>query len=352
MSRIPVTGNVAMTPGTVTMSEPGEVVMKKPGEVVMKTPGTVTGTLTGTIPGVVPRPSDQQWNGSNPNPPPNNNRVVTNYTIFKSVPFGSGKVSTGWVFSSSEQATPESQYCYYSPNPGEVVREVMTLVSGGQITSYAQQGDGPAQLAQCVWFDGQPPVQKAPLEQPGQRRAEAQPEPSKLVPVLSPSFDCEKPGLQPMARLICSNQELAKIDLQFNQAYLALRHQIGPGVARKRLQQEDVEFIKTAAGLCRLLDDTTNPQSVNCVKTAYTNKRSEWLTRANGPAREEASRPIEQHIALQAKLQELGFYPADAKVDGVYGDAMRQAIASWQTSNNLSTTGFISAADADLLRKL
>ena len=45
MSKIPVTGNVEMTAGTVTMSEPGEVVMKKPGEVVMKTPGTVTGPV-------------------------------------------------------------------------------------------------------------------------------------------------------------------------------------------------------------------------------------------------------------------------------------------------------------------
>ena len=42
--------------------------------------------------------------------------TITNFTVFKRVPFGSGVVMTGWVFLTSVQKTPSNQYCYYTEN--------------------------------------------------------------------------------------------------------------------------------------------------------------------------------------------------------------------------------------------
>ena len=39
--------------------------------------------------------------------------TITNFTVFKSVPFDKGGVLTGWMFLTSAQKAPTSQYCYY-----------------------------------------------------------------------------------------------------------------------------------------------------------------------------------------------------------------------------------------------
>jgi hypothetical protein len=39
---------------------------------------------------------------------------ITNFTVFKGVPFESGRVMTGWKFLTSAQNYPTSQYCYYT----------------------------------------------------------------------------------------------------------------------------------------------------------------------------------------------------------------------------------------------
>jgi len=384
-TQIPISGSVEMVPGLVTM-EPGKVEMKpgvvemKPGTVEMKQPGVVEmkpGTVSGSVtvigpfandtarssttmpapstptpstPTPTPAPSvpyARPWDNptwGNPNTPPNAT-VVRNFTLFNSVRSGSGQVVTGWKFSSSELTAPEHQYCYYRQDAtGDITNDVHLAVDG-QLTSAAQQGDGPTQLALCIWFGGQrPPPQSVRPQQPVD--PVVPPLPQEAGPDLEPSFDCSKPKLQPLAKLICSYKQLAKVDLEFNQAYWALRHQSGRGPARNQLLKEDLDFLKIVQGICVGISDA---QSANCVKIAYGNKRAEWLTRitkTGGPAQQEASRPIEQHIALQRKLQELGIYAPEAKVDGVYGEAMRDAITIWQTVNNRPKTGFISDDDA------
>jgi hypothetical protein len=51
--------------------------------------------------------------------------TITNFTIFKSVPFDKGSVQTGWKFLTSAQRSPTTQYCYYheaGDNPDVSVR--------------------------------------------------------------------------------------------------------------------------------------------------------------------------------------------------------------------------------------
>lgn len=69
------------------------------------------------------------------------------------------------------------------------------------------------------------------------------------------------------------------------------------------------------------------------------------------PFSEEASRPIERHIALQRSLQQLGFLSADAAVDGVYGAGTREAISRWQSTRNRSVTAVLGDSDAQALQE-
>jgi hypothetical protein len=68
-------------------------------------------------------------------------------------------------------------------------------------------------------------------------------------------------------------------------------------------------------------------------------QRQAWLQKLQGAGREEASRPIEEHRTLQAKLQMLGYLPATAKIDGIYGHA------AWQTASQLPATGLLRTND-------
>jgi peptidoglycan hydrolase-like protein with peptidoglycan-binding domain len=89
--------------------------------------------------------------------------------------------------------------------------------------------------------------------------------------------------------------------------------------------------------------------SPDCVAAQYDRQRSTWLSRLSGSADEEAVRPIEQQIALQAQLQKLGFLPPTQAIDGVYGQTTRAAIVAWQRANGRPGTGLIGVADATAL---
>jgi uncharacterized protein len=165
---------------------------------------------------------------------------------------------------------------------------------------------------------------------------------------IGPGFDCGK-ATAPLAQMICANTELSKIDLRFNQAYYALRQQLDPA-GQRQLQTEDSEFIKSVLVTCGVPETGAVAGSADCVAVQYSKKRSEWMARLSGPASEEARRPIEEHIALQASLQQIGFLPPSAKIDGVYRAATRAALSQWQTASGRSVTGIMSDADAAVFR--
>jgi LPXTG-motif cell wall-anchored protein len=154
----------------------------------------------------------------------------------------------------------------------------------------------------------------------------------------------------PLARMICANAELSKTDLRFNQAYAALRQQLD-SAGRERLQQEDLEFLTAVQRFCGVPESGPITGSPDCVGSQYDHQRAQWLSRLSGPAYEEANRPIEQHVALQAALQQLGFLPPTGKIDGVYRPATRSAIIAWQTASGRPVTGIVSDAEAAALAR-
>jgi hypothetical protein len=80
---------------------------------------------------------------------------ITNYTIFKSVPFQSGTVSTGWRFLTSTQKDPTSQYCYFTErNDDSDVAFKIDIGDDGIMTKdkVPTKLDIVAAFERCVWF--------------------------------------------------------------------------------------------------------------------------------------------------------------------------------------------------------
>jgi uncharacterized protein len=172
-----------------------------------------------------------------------------------------------------------------------------------------------------------------------------------ISPAIGPSFDCNS-ARTPGQKLICSNPALSRTDLAYAQAYYALRQQLGPS-AWQQLKVEAIQYENQALKNCGIpLDGPLPPDTATlaqCLQAAYQQQRSDWIARLKGPAAEEAGRAPESNIALQRRLQQLGFVPSDAAIDGIFGTGTRQAITAWQERNTREASGFISNQDASLI---
>ena len=85
------------------------------------------------------------------------NKIVTQYTIFKSVAFDKGQVVTGWNFENSNQINPAHQYCYYSERSGDLVQVRTELGANGAMNEKLTSRPGVDLMAafnNCVWFSG------------------------------------------------------------------------------------------------------------------------------------------------------------------------------------------------------
>jgi hypothetical protein len=81
--------------------------------------------------------------------------VLTNFTVFKNVPHGSGQVVTGWNFASSEQKSPNHQYCYYSEQIDGTSKVTIDLGENGRALPQAKARttvDPAVAYTNCVWF--------------------------------------------------------------------------------------------------------------------------------------------------------------------------------------------------------
>jgi hypothetical protein len=83
---------------------------------------------------------------------------ITNFTVFKRVPFADGVVMTGWVFLTSTQKSPTSQYCYYTLNGETSGLDVIFDIAEDQkieAPKTAPKGfDMLSAFNRCVWFKG------------------------------------------------------------------------------------------------------------------------------------------------------------------------------------------------------
>lgn len=162
---------------------------------------------------------------------------------------------------------------------------------------------------------------------------------------IGPSFDCGK-AVKPIAKMICASDALSRLDMEFVQAYQALRHQVGEP-RQRQLREEALEFHHRMLRECGVPDDGPTSGSVSCVRDAYAKQRLQWLSQLVGPASEEAKRDIEKHLLLHHDLRRLGFMKANA--DGVYGPDTRLGLTEFQRAYGLPVTGFLSDADSQVI---
>lgn len=178
---------------------------------------------------------------------------------------------------------------------------------------------------------------------------------SAYAQTYKPDFDCFNiPPNNGVAVMLCQNSDAAKQELVFDQTYYALRQIIGPA-GWKPLKQEVILAENAMNQTCGLPVPGVGDQSIpengpECYIEGMSKLTSQYKRRLSGGALEEANRDINQHISLQQKLIDLGYLPVTAHADGVYGEGTRQAIATWQRTNNRpQTDGFISNDDAATL---
>ncbi len=177
----------------------------------------------------------------------------------------------------------------------------------------------------------------------GAGMALAQPAPARV----GPSFTCPVVN-DPLGRLICGNPELAEQDLALVQAFLALRQQ-SAAEEQGGLRQEAAAFSKSVRSECSIAAGPAAAETADCVGRAYARQRATWAGRLSGAARQEAGRPLAQHVALQHSLEQLGLLPQGDGADGVYGSKTRTAIVTFQQTMGLATTGLLGDADAAAL---
>jgi hypothetical protein len=149
-AQLTTTGDVKLADGSTVGVAPGGQVTLAPNSVVRVDPSSIvnadmpprpTATVT-PIPATSPQ-----------------NRVVTQFTIFKTVSFGNGEVVTGWIFADSNQTNPATQYCYYSEKADDTIAVRTDLATNGTMLSNLKPRPGMDLIAaynSCVWFSGDP----------------------------------------------------------------------------------------------------------------------------------------------------------------------------------------------------
>ena len=170
-----------------------------------------------------------------------------------------------------------------------------------------------------------------------------------------PDFSCDPPPEHNgVAVMLCHDSEAARHELLFDQVYYALRHQVGRD-GWKALRQDVVTDENAVNQSCGLplpgaADQDVPDGAATCYEAAMDRLTERYRQQLSGTALEESRRPLDTHIALQRRLVELGYLPAGTVADGVYGEATREAIATWQrTTHQPETDGFLSDADARVL---
>ena len=84
--------------------------------------------------------------------------VQTNYTVFKVVRFGIGRVVTGYNFE-PDSKLPDHQYCYFADGIDQMTFKTVHIAAEGRYVAPPNPPAGldPAKAAtECVWFDGRP----------------------------------------------------------------------------------------------------------------------------------------------------------------------------------------------------
>ena len=98
---------------------------------------------------------------------------------------------------------------------------------------------------------------------------------------VSPSFDCTKATTE-VEKLICSDDELAKLDVEMNKSYHAFMKTLDEKYYRNKLKKKQREWLKYRENL--ICFNTNNTKKITCLKNAYQRRNKnfqDWASRQN-----------------------------------------------------------------------
>jgi hypothetical protein len=150
-----VSGTMSLAPNSELTLAARQIVKLDEGSIVRLDPKSSV-RVVGDLKLDVPQPSRRQLQLDTTTR--SDELPFTNYTIFKSIDYGSGEVVTGWNFDLSDTTRPKSQYCYYSQavERGLDFRQIIaTNRTPLRPTAQAKtKFDFDAALSNCIWFSG------------------------------------------------------------------------------------------------------------------------------------------------------------------------------------------------------
>lgn len=156
--------------------------------------------------------------------------------------------------------------------------------------------------------------------------------------------------------LQCHNSDALKAALEYGRTVLAYRQSL----PEKRRMSFDKQRVKEETTLLVCTHSVKGKDGVVVSATTdapcYIDKlhvlQNRYEKRLEGDAREEGTRDIDRHIALQQKLIDLRYLAKNANEHGFYEDQTRDAIIKWQRTvrGTPEPDGLLSDTDADILQ--
>jgi hypothetical protein len=152
-AQLTTTGELRLADGSTVGLAPGGQVTLAPNSVVRMDPSStvrVPGNVNADPPPITTPPPVQ----TAPSP---QNKVITQYTIFKMVRFDKGQVVTGWTFDNSNQINPAKQYCYYNEKAADATQVRTGLGMNGKMLDNLKPRPGVDLIGafnSCTWFSG------------------------------------------------------------------------------------------------------------------------------------------------------------------------------------------------------
>jgi len=150
-----VTGRMSLNPDSKLRLASGQTVKLEEGASVKLDPDS-TVKVVGDLKVDVPQPSPEQLQTQTTSE--SDDLPFTDYTIFRSTIFGSGKVVSGWSYDLSDTVRPRFEYCYYAQSIERGLEAKYTLAINGSahrpsdISKVKFNFDGA--FANCFWFSG------------------------------------------------------------------------------------------------------------------------------------------------------------------------------------------------------
>jgi hypothetical protein len=150
-----VSGMMSLAPNSEVKLASGQTVNLEKGATVSLDPNSSV-RVVGDFKLDMPQPSKQQLQLDTTSK--SEELPFTNYTIFRSVSYGSGEVVTGWHFDLSDTLRPKNQFCYYTQNVEKGLAAKYTIAVNASplrpspLAKLSFDFDGA--LAACTWFSG------------------------------------------------------------------------------------------------------------------------------------------------------------------------------------------------------